>query len=472
MKLVVPAAVLVVCAAATPATLAQPLPASATTGAGGRAGTLSVAANQPAASDQPVAISLVDALGRALDHNLSVLLAEERARGAEGARWTSLADLLPNVSGRVSENRQRINLAAFGFPLPPGAPSLVGPFNVFDARVSVSQSVFDLRALNDTRAQSHQLAAARLTVQRARDLVVLVAGNLYLHALASAVRVDAVTAQVQTAQAILDQANSMKAAGMVAGIDVLRAELQLSTERLRSTAARNELEKTKLQLARVIGLEPGRAFTLSDALPELPAQDLSVTEAIARAYQSRPDYQAAQERLRAAEASRRAVVGEFLPSLRVNADYGRIGLTPGEAEGTYALTGIVNVPIFNGGRSRGRLIQADSDIRARQAELDDLKAAIDTEVRSSYLDMDAARQQLDVATRARDIAARQLTQARDRFGAGVASNIEVVQAQEAVATSADQYITALYAYNSARAALVRDLGLAEETARQFLGGVR
>ncbi len=470
MKFVLPTAVLLIGTAAAVPASAQPLLLTATATAGRTAG--SPAATTLSQSAPAVAISLVDALGRALDHNLGVLLAEERVRSAEGTRWTVLADLLPNVSGRVTENRQKINLAAFGFPLQPGMPALVGPFNVFDARVSVSQSVLDLRALNDARAQAHQVAAARLTVQRARDLVVLVAGNLYLHALASAVRVESADAQVKTAQAILDQANNMKAAGMVAGIDVLRAELQLSTERLRATAARNELEKTKLQLARVIGLEPGRAFTLSDALPELPAQDLSLDQAIERAYQSRPDYQAAQERLRAAEATRRAALGEFLPSVRVNADYGRIGLTPGEAEGTYALTGIVNVPIFNGGRSRGRLIQADADIRSRQAELDDLKAGIDTEVRSSYLDMDAARQQLEVATRARDIAARQLTQARDRFAAGVASNIEVVQAQEAVATSADQYITALYAYNSARAALVRDLGLAEETARQFLGGVR
>jgi outer membrane protein TolC len=423
-------------------------------------------------SAQPLSLSLLDALARALEHNLGVLMAEERVKGAEGSRWTALADLLPNVSGRVSETRQRINLAAFGFPLPPGTPSLVGPFNVFDARISVSQSLLDFRAVNDARAQRHQLAAANYGVQRARDLVVLVAGNLYLHALASSVRVDSARAQMQTAQAVLDQANSMKAAGMVAGIDVLRAEVQLSTERQRATAARNELEKTKLQLARVIGLPPGQTFTLSDTLPQVPAPEMSVEQALARAYASRPDYLAAQARVRAAEAARRAVVGEYLPSLRVNADYGRIGLTPGEAEGTYAVAGIVNIPVFNGGRTRGRLIQADAELRSRQAELDDLRASIDVEVRSSFLDLEATSEQLQVATRSRDLAAQQLTQARDRFAAGVASNIEVVQAQEAVATSSEQYISALYGFNSAKAALARDLGLAEETVREFLGGVR
>lgn len=430
------------------------------------------AAPTPGAPAKPLSLSLLDALARALEHNLAVLLAEQRARDAVGARWTALADLLPNVNGRVSETRQRINLAAFGFPLPPGTPSLVGPFNVFDARVSVSQSVLDLRALNDARAEGHQLAAANYNVQRTRDLVVLVAGNLYLHALASAARVESAQAQVQTAQAILEQATTMKNAGMVAGIDVLRAEVQLSTERQRATAARNEFEKTKLQLGRVIGLPPGQAFTLSDTLPQVPAPEMSIEQALDRAYQTRPDYLAAQARVRAAEASRRAVVGEFLPSLRVNADYGRIGLTPGEAEGTYAVAGIVNVPVFNGGRTRGRLIQADADLRSRQAELDDLRLSIDVEVRSSFLDLQASTEQLAVATRARDLAAQQLTQARDRSAAGIASNVEVVQAQEAVATSNEQYISALYGFNSAKAALARDLGLAEETVREFLGGVR
>lgn len=422
-------------------------------------------------ASQPVSLSLRDVIARALDHNLGVLMAEERAKGAAGSRWTVLADLLPNVSGRITETRQRLNLAAFGFPLPPGTPALVGPFNVFDARISVSQSVLDLRALNDARAQGHQLAAANYGVQRARDLVVLVAGNLYLQALASAVRVDVARAQVLTAEAVLDQANSLKSAGMVAGIDVLRADVQLSTERQRATGARNELEKTKLQLARVIGLPPGQPFTLSDTLPQVPAPEMSIEQALARALQSRPDYLAAQARVRAAEAARRAVIGEFLPSVRVNADYGRIGLTPGEAEGTYAVAGLVNIPVFNGGRTRGRLIQADADLRSRQAELDDLRAGIDLEVRSSFLDVEAIAEQLQVATRSRDLAAQQLTQARDRFVAGIASNIEVVQAQEAVATSNEQYISALYGFNSAKAALARDLGLAEETVREFLGGI-
>jgi len=174
----------------------------------------------------------------------------------------------------------------------------------------------------------------------------------------------------------------------------------------------------------------------------------------------------------AAEAARRAIVGEGLPSVRVNADYGAIGLTPGDARSTFAVTGAVNVPIFQGGRTRGRLLEAEADLRVRKSEAEDLKAGIYYDVRSAFLDLQATDEQLQVATRARELAAQQLAQARDRFSAGVADNIEVIQAQEAVALSAEQYIAALYGYGSAKGLLAAEVGGAEEALRQYLGGVR
>jgi outer membrane protein TolC len=156
----------------------------------------------------------------------------------------------------------------------------------------------------------------------------------------------------------------------------------------------------------------------------------------------------------------------------VGANYGALGLTPADAHGTYSIVGSVSVPIFNGGRTRGRLAEADADLRNRRAEADDLKASIYYDVRTAFLDLQASGEQLQVATRSRDLAAQQLVQARDRFAAGVTSNLEIVQAQEAVAESSEQYIGALYSYNVAKAVLARGLGIAEEATRQFLGGGR
>jgi outer membrane protein TolC len=282
-------------------------------------------------SPTPLSLTILDAINRALTQNLGVLNAEHSVDQAKGKRWTALSELLPTADARLTESRPLVNLAAFGFnPQQFGFPSVVGPFNLFDARVAVTQPIVDLHAMNNARAEGHNITAAELTVRSSRDLVVLVSANLYLEVLAARARTESVRAQMQTAQTTLQQAQNMKENGLVAGIDVVRADVQLSTEQQRLTAAQNELEKTKLQLARVIGLPPGQAFELVEELPYVPAPDMTFASAVERAYQSRPDYLASLERVKAAESARRAVAGEMLPAFRVNADYGPLGLTPSE----------------------------------------------------------------------------------------------------------------------------------------------
>ena len=421
-------------------------------------------------------ITLLDAMNRALEHNLGVWTADDQLGRARGTRWKELSALLPNLNARVSESRLQNNLQAFGFTSFTSAfgniPTIVGPFNVFDARVYLSQSVLDFGALNHTRAESHNVSAAQYTLKGARDLVVWVAGTLYLQALAADARVESARAQQQTAQTLYNQALDLKQNGLVAGIDVLRSEVQLNVQTNRATTAANDAEKAKLQLARVLGLPLGQNFVLDPAVPELPDPDLTLEQAIERAYQTRADYQAALERVRAAEAARQAVVGEALPAVRVNADFGDIGLSPSDSHGTFSVTGAVQIPIFQGGRTRGRLLEADADLRDRRNEAEDLKASIYYEVRTAYLDLQATTDQLQVATKARDLAGQQLTQSRDRFAAGVASNIEIVQAQETVAIANEQYISALYGYDLAKGALIRGVGTAEAALRQYLGGTR
>jgi len=421
---------------------------------------------------EPLALTLTAAVQRALEHNLGLLLAEASVTQMGGARWRALSELLPDIHARLTASVQRVNLEAFGFPLPAGIPAVVGPFNTYDARVHLTQSIFDVHAINDLRAESHALQAARFDVKNARDLVILVSANAYSQAIATEARAEAVRAQVETAQALFQQASDLKQNGLVAGIDVLRAEVQLDTARQRRTGAQADFEKAKLQLARIIGLPAGQSFTLADHIQPTPFPEITIEQALDRAYQSRGDYLAALERVRAAEASRRAIVGETRPSVLVTADYGEIGLSPTDAHATYNVTGGVTIPIFQAGRTRGRLMEADADLPRRTAEADDLKAGIYYDVRTAFLDLQAGREQLQVATRTRELAATQLTQARDRFAAGVAGNIEVVQAQEAVALASDQHISALFVSNLAIGNLIRALGAAEDVARQYIGGIR
>ena len=414
------------------------------------------------AAGEPLALTMADAITRALEHNVGLLTSEDGLDRARGAWGNIRAGLWPEVSGSVTESRQTINLDAYGFPRPPGVPAVVGPFNTFDARLSLS-TVLDFQSHDKLRAEAHNVTAARYSVKTAREIVISVAGNTYVLALAAANRVEAVNAQVATAEALLAQVMDMKQGGLVARIDVLRAEVQLATERQRATAARNEAEKVKLRLAYIIGLPLGQPFMLTDPFPIATAPDPSFEEALERAFRARPDYLAALERVAAAEAARKAVADEQMPSVRINANYGTLGLTIADAHPTFAAIGGLSVPLFNSGRTGARLLQADAELRTRRTEAESLKAAIYYDLRTAYLDVEASSEQLRVASRARELAAQQLLQARDRFAAGVASNIDVVQAQEAVAASSEQYITALYNYDVAKGLITLNMGAVDDS---------
>jgi outer membrane protein TolC len=422
------------------------------------------------ATAEPITLTIIQAVSRSLEHNLGVLLAEQQTSTAAGERWIALSRLLPNANASITESRRKTNLEAFGFPLGPSFPRVVGPFNVFDARVFVSQPVFDVGAFNEASAASHRLAAAKHTYRGARSIVLLASANLYLEALAAESRSVAAQAQLASSQAIHQQAIDLRQGGIIAGLDVVRAEVRVSADRQRATAAANDAQKAKLQLARVIGLPIGQEFKLVENIPLVPDEQVTMQQALDQAYASRADYQAALEELRAAEASRRSAIGDHLPSARVTADFGTIGLTPGSALPTYNLTAAIDVPIFEGGRQRGRLAQANAELKRRAAVVEDMKAAVYYDIRTAFLDLEATRQQLDAATRGRELATQALQQSRDRFAAGVANNVEVIQAQEAVAEATEQAISAQYGLSVAKALLAQSIGNAEEALLKAVKG--
>lgn len=423
-------------------------------------------------SSDPLPLSLNEAIERALRHNLGVLLQEQAVKSAEGARWRMLGELLPTVSSRVAETRQVVNLKAFGFGEFPGVPTILGPFNVFDARVYLSQRVVDFSALYDTRAEAATVRAEQQSLKSARDFVVLVAANLYLQAVSGVSRLDAARAQLETAQALHTRANDLKAAGLVAGIVTLRAEAQVQTARQRVIAAENELQKQRLQLARAIGIPLGQVIQLTDSTPYAAIPPLTLPDALDRAMRSRADLLAAEARLQAAEAERKSAASERWPTLQMNADFGDIGPSIADSHSTYSVAANVRVPIFDPGRIRARVLESEALVNRRRSELADFRARVEYELRTALLDLTSADELLKAAQLSVTLADQELTQARDRFSAGVSDNLEVVQAQESVARATESYISSLYAHNIAKAQLARALGIAEEATRQYLGGVK
>lgn len=421
-------------------------------------------------TSQEVPLSITDAINRGLKHNLGLLLNETGAQSARAQRLRALSDLLPNVNGAVRESVQRVNLKAFGFPLPPGTPSLVGPFGNFDLRASGSQSIFDLTAVNRVRSANSEVKAAELNYRSARELVVLAVGSIYLQAVADLSRVEAAQAQLQTAQALFQQATDLQKAGVTARIDPLRSQVELEARQQELIVAQNDLDKNKLSLARVIGLPIAQPFKLTDRIPFAPLAELDLEGALQRAYTRRPDYLGAQAQVEAAERSKQAAELEYLPSVGVSGDFGALGLTPGDARNTYSVAGMLRVPIFQGGKIRADVQQADATLRERKAELADLRGRIEYEVRSAFLDVQAAAKQVEVAQTNLNLANETLAESKDRFSAGVADNLEVVQAQQSVAAANDNYIGSLYQHNVAKVTLAKALGIAEEAVRNYLGG--
>jgi outer membrane protein TolC len=460
------------------AALAQGPGASAQSGMGGSAMSLGSAQN-PLLGGVPqsqgktagvLSLSLSEAIKRGLNYNLGARLSAQSIQAAKGARVLALSQLLPKVGAGVTEVQQQTNLAAMGFKGFPGIPSIIGPFNVFDIRASVSQPVLDLSALREYRASEENVKAAQFSDQNTKDLVVFVCANLYLQAVAGNSRIDATRAQVKTAQALYNLAVDQKAAGVSPGIEVLRAQVELQALQQRLIVAEDQFAKDKLALARAIGLPLGQEITLTDSMSFVPAPTMSLDESVQRAYKERPDYRSAQARVRAAELERKAVLSKQLPAIDFNADYGDLGQRPWESHGTFNITTRVRVPIYTGRSIEGRVIEADSALSQRQAELEDLKGRIYYDIQTAFLDLKSAADRVQVAQSAIKLAEEQVAQAKDRFQAGVTNNVEVVQAQQALATASENYISSLQAHSAAKLALARAIGLADTEYESFLRG--
>jgi outer membrane protein TolC len=422
----------------------------------------------------PLPLSLDDAVRRGLEYNLGTVGYTQAVRQAEAQGKSARSSLLPAVTADALITDQQTDLAALGFtsiPLPAGLsfPTVIGPYHYVDLRVGLEQSLLDLTRLRNYRASQQNFRAVQFAAQDARDLVVLAVTGAYLQVIASAARVDSTRAQVETGQATFRQAADRHDAGLAARIDVTRSQVELQTNQQRLISVQNDLAKQKIALGRLIGLPPGQEYSLTDRLPFAPLANLTLEQALQRAAANRADLKAAEAQVQAAEIARRAAQAERYPTIQVSGDYGAIGSSPASAHGTFGVAGSVRFPVFQGGRVEADVEQADAALQQRRAEYQDLKGHVDADIRSAFLDLTAAASQAAVAESNRALAADTLAQARDRFAAGVADTVEVVQAQEAVAAAEQDRIAALFAHNLAKASLARAMGQADQGIKQFLG---
>jgi outer membrane protein TolC len=416
----------------------------------------------------PRKLSLDEAIQLGLKNNLRALQAETNNSLARIERIRALSALLPTVNGSLGENVQEINLATFGFRFP-GVPNIIGPFGYSDIRASASMNLIDWSARKNLRAAEQNQKATELSAQDARDLIVEAVANSYLSIIAAGARVEAARSEVATAQALYERARDQHAAGVSPAIDELRSQVEMQARQQQLLAAQNQFAKDKLALTRVTGLPPAQDFDLSDTAPYAPLQDLAPEQMLDRAHQSRGDYLSLRAQIQAAETAREAALAERYPKLALEGNYGANGVNVAQLHPTFAFVGSVKVNVFDGGRIHADIAQSDVSIRQRKDEIADLDRKIDVDIRSALLDLKSTQDQVAVAQRNLDVATEALTQARDRFVAGVTDNIEVVQAQDAVANAQDAVISSMYAHNLGKVALARAIGMTEMNLKQFMG---
>ena len=415
-----------------------------------------------------IALTLEDAITRGLRQNLGLLLSQTQTATLHGQQLEQLQALLPKVDGNLSENLMQTDLAAEGLRVP-GFPTIIGPFGYTDVRANLSWTALSLTSLHRYLAAKHDFQAGRLTADDARQMVILTVGNAYLMVVADQSEVESTQAELATSKTSLDQAKARHDAGTAPKLDVLRAQVDYQTHQQQLIVVENRLVKDKLALARAIGLPLDQSYSVADSIPYSAFDQPDVQNEIRQALATRKDRQASAETTASMVEQRKAATADRLPTVKINADYGDIGVNLNHSHGTGDASGTLTIPIFKEAEFRGEAQMAQSQLDQQKARQSDLDAQIEADIRDALLDIASTEKQVGVADSNRKLAQEELSDAQQRYSAGVSDNLAVTQAQQSVAQADSSYINSLYQHNVAKLNLARSMGMAQNY-KEYLGG--
>jgi outer membrane protein TolC len=386
--------------------------------------------------------------------NLSVAVTQENQTIARSA-------LLPQANLAVSEAVQRENLEAFLGMKIAGFPEHSGPFWLFQGGGNGSVPILDLAAWHRWRQSQENTKGANAQDLTVREQNVQLVVSQYLGSLRASADVSAAQSRVDLAKALFDQATDLQNNGVGTGIDTLRSNVQYQNEQQRLIEARTAVATSLFGLARLLNIDPHQTIELADLSEFYHTPAFSADETMERAFVERPEMKALASQIRSTELERRAAQDARLPRVALNASWTEQGTSPGSAIPVYEVGVGLDVPIYTGGRIRAQVAVEDIELKKLDQQQTDLRNQIAQEVKTAAAQLDAAKSEVDVANLGVDLAREEVTQARDRFQAGVANNIEVITAQDELARANDNQIVALYRYNQARADLAHATGQME-----------
>jgi outer membrane protein len=422
---------------------------------------LILAAFAKGAAPEPLRLTLRDAVQMALKQNPQVQVANLNVAVSQESQVVARSALLPQANFAVSEAVQRENLVAFLGAKVPGFPEHSGPFWIFQGGSNGSAPLLDLAAWHRWRESKENITGARAQELTVREQNVLLVVSQYLGSLRATADVSAAQSRVDLAKALFDQASDMQKSGVGTGIDTLRANVQYQNEQQRLIEARTALTTSLYGLSRLLNVDPHAPIELADASEFFKTPAYSADETMEQAFVARPEMKTVASEIRAAELERKAAQDARIPRIALNGGWSEEGLSPASAIPVYNFGAALDVPLFTGGKIRAQTAIADIELKKLAQQQTDVRNQIAQEVRTAAAQLDAAKNEVDVANLGVDLAGQEVTQARDRFQAGVANNIEVITAQDELARANDNQIVALYRYNQARADLAHATGQME-----------
>jgi outer membrane protein TolC/ABC-type transporter Mla MlaB component len=423
-----------------------------------------VPGNAPAAT---LRITLEQAVALAIKQNPTQQIAVLNAAESVQDKNISRADLLPQAEMHVSDSANRVNLRAEfgGKPLVPGAqlPGHIGPYQVFTAGPTFGSSIIDLSLWKRYQASRSNVNAAKADSLSTREQVILLVVSQYIGTLRAVANVEASRSRVDLAQALYDQAADLQKEGVGTGIDTLRANVELQNEKQRFIEAENDRDASIFGLSKLLNLDPRQKLELADSLGFFETPQPEVQASINDALSSRQEWKAIEAREKTAQLEKQASQYERLPSLRFDGNWAYLGTSINNGIPTYQYQASFNMPIFTSGRIKAEVTKSDLELQMLEQQKDDLRNQIALDVKTSLLNLESARNEVKVANLGVQLAKDEVDQARDRFRAGVANNIEVISAQDSLSRANDNQIAALYRFNQARADFARAIGQMEKT---------
>ncbi|MGC2284018.1 MAG: TolC family protein [Candidatus Acidiferrum sp.] len=407
-------------------------------------------------------LTLNQAVSLALKQNpteqIAVITAAESVQDKNVAR----AALLPQANLNVSDTAERLNLTAFIGKSFPGFSQHVGPFQIFSAGPGFSAPVFDLTLFRRYQAARETMNASKSDSLSAREQVILLVVSQYIGTLRAVANVQASESRVELAQALYDQAADLQKQGVGTGIDTLRANVELQNEKQTLLEAEDDRDTSLFGLSRLLNLDPRQDIELGDSLGFFDTPQPDVEASIEEALRQRQEWKSLEEQLKAAGLQKKASQESRLPTVNFDGNWAYEGTSSGSGIPTYNYEAAVSMPLFTGGRIRAEVVKQDLEIKRLEQQEDDLRNQIALDVKTALINLDSARNQVQVANLGVVLSKQEVDQARDRFKAGVANNIEVIQAQDSLARANDNQIAALYRFNQARADFARSTGQMEK----------